>query len=172
MLKPAILYKEQLEHRLAEQLYTDEYFWYSGYGSCNELPIIKPQDSCFQWAIIGENENVEGYFAYQIQPETDTVLNFGLYSFNGNGLYVVNSVLKKMNELVNEHRRVEWRMVGGNPIQEAYDRFCKKNGGNIVMLHQVTKDIHGKWHDEYIYEIVKGESYEDCREEGSESKNS
>lgn len=157
MLKPAICYKEELEKNFAEELYTDKFFWYAGYGNCTEPPEIKPKDGRYQWVIIGEDGHVEGYFAYQIGPETDTVFNIGLYSFNGNGLYVVNSVLKKMNELVNEHRRIEWRMVGGNPIQEAYDQFCKKNGGNIVKLHQVIKDIHGKWHDEYIYEIVKGE---------------
>lgn len=154
MLKPAICYKEELERKFAEELYSDKFFWYAGYGSCTEPPEIKPKEGRYQWAIIGEDGHVEGYFAYSIQPEMDTVSNFGLYSFGGNGLCVVNNVLKKMKELIKEYRRIEWRMVGGNPIQEAYDKFCKENGGRVVCLHDVTKDNHGEWHDEYIYEIV------------------
>ena len=60
-----------------------------------------------------------------------------------------------MERLVSRYRRVEWRMVGGNPVQKHYDRFCEKFGGNRVVLHQVTKDENGNYRDVYIYEIVK-----------------
>jgi hypothetical protein len=154
MLKPAILYKDELLKKFAEFQYTERYFWYAGYGSCNELPIISSSDGKYQWAILDNKENLIGYFAYQIQTDTDTVLNFGLFSFETN-IVVAKDVFDKMNELVKEHRRIEWRMVGDNPVQRNYDKFCKDNNGNIVHLHKVTKDTHNNWHDEYIYEIVK-----------------
>lgn len=161
MLKPALLYKDVLEKKFAEQLYTDNYFWYAGYGGCNELPSYETRDEKYQYAIVGENDKVIGYFAYQIQGITDTVvLNFGLYSFdNGNPLVGID-VFNKMEELIAEHRRVEWRMVGGNKIKKYYDKLCQKHGGNCVQLHQVTKDNHGNWHDEYIYEIVRSDKNE------------
>ena len=155
MLKPAILYKEIVEKKFAEYLYSDDYFWYAGYGTCNELPKIESKDEKYQWVMVDNEDNVVGYFAYQIQSETDTVINFGLFSFDRGNPLVGIDLFNKMNELLNEHRRLEWRMIGGNPVKKHYDRFCNKNGGNCVCLHDVTKDIHGKWHDEYIYEVIK-----------------
>lgn len=157
MLKPAFLYKDILEKKFIEYLYTDEYFFYSGYGTCNELPKIIPQDGHYQWAIVNNQEQVIGYFAYTIQGETDTVLNFGLYSFDKGNPLIGKDTFQKVEELIQEHRRIEWRMVGGNPVKKAYDNLCKRYNGNCVCLHQVTKDMHNKWHDEYIYEILGGE---------------
>lgn len=160
MLRPAILYKDIIEKKFAEQLYSDNYFWYTGYGSCNDLPEIVAQDERWQWAIVmpeteEHEEKVIGYFAYQIVPETDTVMNFGWYSFDRGNPLVAKNVFDKMEELVREHRRIEWRMIGGNPVKRGYDSFCKKHNGNCVCLHQVTRDVHGEYHDEYIYEILK-----------------
>jgi len=160
MLKPAILYKDIIEKKFAEQLYTDDYFWYTGYGMCNDLPEIAAQDERWQWAIVSpetedQEEKVIGYFAYQIVPETDSVMNFGWFSFDRGNPLVARNVFDKMEELVREHRRVEWRMIGGNPVKRGYDHFCKRHNGNSVCLHQVTKDVHGEYHDEYIYEILR-----------------
>ena len=47
-------------------------------------------------------------------------------------------------------------MVGGNPIKKHYDKFCKKYDGNILKLKDVFKDRNGKYHDDYIYEIIDG----------------
>ena len=154
MLKPAILYKDRLEKKFAEFLYTDDYFWYTGYGGCNELPKIDSRDEDYKWVIVDNNDNLIGYLAYRIEFSTDTVLNFGLYSFDRGNPLVGKDLLSKMEELVSEHRRIEWRMISGNSVQKHYDKFCKKHNGNRVCLHQVTKDIHGQYHDEYIYEIL------------------
>lgn len=155
MLKPAILYKDIIEEKFAEQLYSDDFFYYSGYGACNSLPEIKAEDNRYQWAIVSEGtDEVIGYFAYYIDYGTDTVSNFGLYSFKRTGFLIGRDVLNKMEELIKEHRRIEWRMIGGNPVKRSYDKLCEMYHGNCVHLHDVTQDAHGGWHDEYIYEIV------------------
>lgn len=155
MLKSALLYKKELENKFAEIMYDDEYYLYMGYVHGHELPKIEPQDNVYQWAIVDDKDDVIGYFTYQIQVSTDTVLNFGLYSFDRGNVLVGIDVFNKMEELVKEHHRIEWRMIGGNPIKKSYDRFYQKHNGNCVVLHSVTKDMHGKWHDKYIYEIVR-----------------
>lgn len=154
MLKPASIYKEQLLAKFSQYLYTDDYFWYAGYGVCNELPKIELADEHYQYVIL-DGDEVAGYFAYRIQSSVDTVCNFGLFSFDRGNPIIGIDIFKKLEELVKEHHRVEWRMIGGNPIKRSYDRFCQKHGGNCVVLHSVTKDIHGEWHDEYVYEIVR-----------------
>ena len=155
MLKPALLYKDILEKKFIEYFYTDEYFFYSGCSTCREPQIIIHQDNCYQWAIVNNKEQVIGYLSYTIQVETDTVFNFGLYSFDKGNIIIGKDVFEKMEELIKDHRRIEWRMLAGNPAKRSYDRFCKKHNGNYVHLHKVCKDTHGIYHDEYIYEIVK-----------------
>lgn len=174
MLKPAMLYKDELEKKFASVMYDDDYFLYMGYAHGHELPKIEPMDNVYLWAIVCETkinidplgvfqelkymptkENVIGYFAYQIQPETDTVLNFGLYSFDRGNLLIGYDVYHKMQELVKNHRRIEWRVIGGNPVIRHYDKFCYMNNGRKVTLHKVVKDPNGVYRDEHIYEIVR-----------------
>ena len=68
-------------------------------------------------------------------------------------------LLKKMRELVQSHHRVEWRMIGGNPVKRHYDKFCRRYGGNVVKLHEVVKSPSGKYVDEYLYEIVNTDKH-------------
>jgi len=155
MLKPAISYKEELEDLFSQEIYTENYFLYSGYAYCHELPKIGAEDNHFQWAIVNSQEEVIGYMAYQVDPGSDTVKNFGLYSFDHSNPTIGRDLFTKMEELVARYRRIEWGMIGGNPVKKHYDRFCKKHGGNCVKLNQVTRDEAGNYRDVYIYEIVR-----------------
>ncbi len=48
-------------------------------------------------------------------------------------------------------------MVGGNPVEKHYDKFCKKHGGNKHILKDSIRDMNGNYRDDIIYEIIKGE---------------
>lgn len=153
MLLPAILYKEEIEKAFAKELYTENYFYYSGYAHCHSLTEIKAQDNLYQYAIVDKDKLI-GYLSYTVQDSTDCVYNFGLYSFDKGNYIIGKDLFSELEKLVKTHRRIEWRMIGGNPVKKHYDRFCKKYGGNFVVLHDVCKDPYGSYRDEYIYEIV------------------
>lgn len=154
MLIPAIARKEELDGLFMASVYSEDYFWYSGYLYAHELPIINAADNDFKYAIV-DGDKVVGYLAYRVDPSTDTVYNFGLVSFDKGNPTVGIDLFKEMERLAAIHRRIEWRMVGGNPVQRHYDKFCKKHGGSVVTLHDVCKGPDGKWHDSLIYEIVR-----------------
>jgi len=153
MLKPAILYKDELEKKFAEVMYDEDYFLYMVYAHGHELPKIGAFDNQYQWAIVSPEkfksyggiknvhipEKVIGWFAYQVQPETDTVLNFGLYSFDRGNPIIGKDVFEKMEDLVFSHRRLEWRVIGGNPVIKHYDKFCYMNGGKRVTCMKLLK---------------------------------
>lgn len=121
------------------------------------IPDFTPKDNDYKWVIISpREEKVIGYFAYYIDGVVDSVYNFGLYSFERNPV-VGYCVYNKMLELIKNHRRIEWRMIAGNPVEKHYDKICKQFGGNKITLHNVIKDTSGQYVDEYIYEIVKNE---------------
>ena len=45
-------------------------------------------------------------------------------------------------------------MVGRNPRERSYDRFCKKFGGTKYILRDAIKDQYGNYHNDIIYEII------------------
>ena len=45
-------------------------------------------------------------------------------------------------------------MVGNNPVEKHYDKFCKKYNGNKYILKDALRDKQGIYHDDVIYEIV------------------
>lgn len=154
MLVPAISRKTELEQLFAEHLYDKDMFFYNGYPHCNSMPDLTPKENIYRWAVV-DKDKVIGYFTYFTDTHCSTVCSFGLYSFDKGNPVLGFDVYKKMKELIKYYRRIEWRMIGGNPVQKHYDRLCKRFNGNRVMLHSVVRDEEGVYHDEYIYEIVK-----------------
>ena len=187
MLVPAIVYKDEIEKQFAKRMYDDDMFYYQGYAHGHEMTEIKPQDNLYQWAIVGKRtargctivpddekdvykwiphnchygQKLIGYFAYRIDPVTDNVYNFGLYSFDKGNALIGHDVFKKMEELIEENHRVEWRCVGGNKALRGYENFATRIAEKIpylkVNIHQmtdVTRDNQGRYHDEYVFEIV------------------
>ena len=170
MLVPAMFYKDEIEKQFAKRMYDDDMFYYQGYAHGHEMAEIKPQDNLYQWAIMGYSliscgyTLPIGYFSYRIDPATDNVYNFGLYSFDKGNALIGHDVFKKMEELINEHHRIEWRCVGGNKALRGYVRFMEyihKKYGYYVYKHRltdVTKTPHGNYRPEHIFEIVNKEA--------------
>ena len=156
MLVPALLYKEEIEKAFAKELYTDGYFYYCGYAHCNSLTEISAEDNVYQYAIVDTHKKLVGYLAYRVNSCGDCAYNFGLYSFDKGNLIIGKDLFSEMERLCKVFRRIEWRMIGGNPVKKHYDKFCAKHNGNVVRLHDVCRDNDGNYHDEYIYEIVRG----------------
>lgn len=157
MLAPALLYKEELIRKFTEHLYTQDYFYYNGYPCGTSLPTFPENENTYHYAILDQSKNLIGYFSYQIYLLTDSICNLGLYSFDKGNPIVGLSVIRKLNELLEYHHRLEWRVISSNPIKRHYDKFCKQHNGYISHLHDCTKDEQGNLLDEYIYEIIRKE---------------
>ena len=155
MLVPTILYKEDIIKEFQKLYYTDDMLFETG---CLEqwCPNISdmPKEGRFDYAITNENKLI-GYLSYQIDYYTSKAYNFGLMSFDRGNPIIGKDLFEKLKELVSTMHRVEWRMVGGNPVEKHYDKFCKKYNGNKHILKDSIKDKNGKYRDDIIYEIVK-----------------
>lgn len=158
MLVPAIAHKDELLKKFSNEIYTEKYFYYIGYAHVSELPAIGTQDNCYQYAIIDtkreKDDQVIGYLAYTLDPVTDSVSRFGLYSFDQGNVIVGEDLHNKMEELYNNHHRIEWRVISGNPVIKHYNKFCNDHRGTKVTFHDVCKDLEGNYRDEYVYEII------------------
>ena len=154
MLVPAISRKTELLDKFLQEIYSDKYFWFRGFYHCPLLPEIEPENNVYQFAIINNSYDVVGYLAYRIDPYTDNVYNFGLYSFNDGDITMGKDVSAELERLIAAHHRVEWSVVGGNKVKKNYDKFCKKHGGRVLELRDYIKDNYGNYHNSYIYEVL------------------
>lgn len=154
MLKPAILFKDEIQKKFAEIMYLDDAFYYNGYAHCN-LPIKIEPDECLYQLAICDNDEVVGYVSYRINMYTDSVDRFGLISFDKGNSTVVKDVLYLIQQLVKKYRRIEWHCVGGNPAARVYDSICERYNGYKATLHKCVRDNDGNFRDSYIYEIFR-----------------
>ena len=156
MIVPAILYKDEMRKRFAEHIYTEDMLYYTG---CLEFSLQTINDNddgnCYQYAIV-DNGKLIGYLTYQIDWYASCARCFGLFSFDRNNKTIGLDVYREIRKIINDYRihRLEWRMVGGNPVERHYDRFCKKYHGKKFVLTDAIKDRYGKYHDDIIYEII------------------
>ena len=155
MLVPAILYKEQIINKMQEYFYTDDMMYEVG-DIDNYTPNIadEPDRYTFQYAIVDKHKNLIGYMSYAIDWYASCVYNFGLFSFNRRNILVGRDLFTKMEELVHKFHRIEWRMVGGNPVENSYDKFCNKYNGTKYIMKDVFRDRDGNYRDSIIYEII------------------
>lgn len=155
MLKPAILYKEEIKRNMQEQLYTSDMFYISGalYNWVPDIPDC-PERGCYQYAIVNNDNKLIGLLCYNVDFYASTVWDFGLFSFDKGNLLLGRDLFAKLEELVNKFHRVEWQAVSGNPACRGYDRFIRRHNGNKHILKDRIKDVDGNYHDSLIYEIV------------------
>lgn len=157
MLKPAILYKEEIEKNFAKYFYTMDMFYETG---CMETWIPTIQHSSdgdmFQWAIVDSNEKLIGFLSYNIDFYSGNMSRFGLISFDRGNPVIGKSVFDEIERCIKEYHlhRVEWRMIGGNPAERGYDSFLHRHKGKKHILTDAIKDMYGKYHDDVIYEII------------------
>ena len=156
MLLPAMLYREPLLNGLKKHIYDDEMLFYSGWNGFT-LPEISDEFDGYnyRYAIL-DGDNVIGYFCYHYDTHSRCLSNFGLYSFDKGNPIIGKDVLREIRRIIKEYKphRMEWRMIGGNPVEKHYDRFCKRYNGKKFVLTDVIRDRYGNYHNDVIYEII------------------
>lgn len=154
MLEPAILRKESISRQFKEVFYSEEMMYVSGRDSW--IPDINDDSQgVFAWAIVNKEDDLIGYFCYEIKRFESTVCNFCVISFDKGNPIIGKDVFEKMEELVENFHRVEWRMISGNPVERHYDKFLERHNGRKLVLWDKFRDLGGQLHNEIIYEIIK-----------------
>lgn len=157
MLKPAICFKEEIENALKEYFYTNDMMYYIG-GTDSYLISIADngKDGRYQYAVVGNRNNLIGYIDYTLDRYSSCAYNFGAFSFNRENPIMGKELYDLLEQLVTNLHRVEFRAISGNPAIKGYDNFLKRHLdiGKKYILSDVFKDTNGKYHDNYIYEFI------------------
>ena len=157
MLKPAAIYKQEIERKSQELYYTEDYFYYMGYLGNERIIVAEdPGETLFQFASVDKNGNVIGYISFRYDRADSVARNFGWISFDKGNVIVVKDLYELLDMLQNKWKvhRIEWQVIDPNPVKKHYDQYCLEHGGYIHHFHDVVKDLEGNYHDAYSYEII------------------
>ena len=157
MLIPAILKKDEILEAFKKYYYTDDMMYETG-GMGNWLPDIQEETNGdkFQYAIVDSDEELIGFLSYTVDWYSSCAYNFGLISFIRGNPIMGRDLFNELTKLIKDYKlhRIEWKMVGGNPVEKSYDKFCNKFNGAKHVFRDTMKDKYGNYHDSIIYEII------------------
>lgn len=163
MILPAAKYKSEIEAYCDEHRYDPGMLWFQGTIEHGRIDVLRDDyddGTRWQWAIVDTDKNLVGYMSYRYDPYARSLHGIGLYSFTDNRATMMAGILDVIREIrkLNPHR-IEFRAISGNPAIRKYNKIvnlCKDNYTvNIMTYHDVFRDIHGKYHDDLIYELIE-----------------
>lgn len=160
MLKPAQLYKEQLEKLQYETWYSEGSKYYNGSVGFNEIKLWDNNCDCHQFVSVDKDDNVIGYICYAVDWTAMSVCNFGIISYKKGSIEFAKDLYKAICNIfeVYHMNRIEWSAYADNPAIRGYRNFIKKHGGRECgYCRQVTKLQDGKLHDSVQFEILAEE---------------
>ena len=157
MIKPALLYADQLQKKVIESWYEPETRFYSGLGS-GKIELVDNNYDERQYVSIGKDGNVIGYISHNVDWCTRSASHWLMTSFDKGNLEFVRDLHKVVTDLFfkENFNRVEWWCFADNPAVRGYKNFIKRFGGSIVgELHKSAVFSDGTVHDTYIFEILR-----------------
>lgn len=155
MLKPAILYKKEITEKMQEKFYSTDMLYFVGEKGSYSIDIADHTDGgLFQYACL-DGDKLIGFIGYRVDWSSRSAFNFGLISFDKGNLVLIRDLDNVLQKLVETMHRIEWRCVGGNPAEKAYDHFCRQHNGSKFILHDVITDYNGNYHNCLVYEIIR-----------------
>ncbi len=169
MLRPAQLYKTELQEEYASHWYDPKYRFYT--ASCghygNELPDNNENCHCLV-SVSRHSDKVIGYISYDIDWKSMSALHFGLMGFMDTTesiMEFIGDVRKCIFDLfeVYHMNRIGWLCYADNPAIKAYRSFIKRYGGKECgYLRQTAKLQDGLLHDAVMFEILASD-FHHCR---------
>lgn len=167
MLKPAQLYKDELNKKMIEGWYDLDNMYYHGGPSSYELDFGDNNKNCHSFVSVKRRklgletiDTIIGFISYEVDWEAMSADNFGFISFDKGNVVLVSDVVKCIRDLFIKYNmnRVGWYCYADNPALEGYRKLVKRFGGKEVgYLRQSTKLLDGKLHDSVIFEILKSD---------------
>ena len=160
MLKPAQLYKDELNEKMIETWYKPENIYY--HGGTGEYTIDLPDNNKNRHDFVSVDKygDVIGYISYCIDWESMVVNNLGIISFDKGNLEFVKDLYQVICDVfeVYHMNKMEFFCYADNPALRGYRNFIKKYGGKECgYFRQITKLRDGKLHDSVCFEIMASE---------------
>lgn len=160
MLKPAQLYKDELQKKNIETWYDQRYLYYHSGTGADEILFANNNCEKHQFVSVDKNDNVIGYISYKIDWCALNADNFGIISYDIGNVEFIKDCYRAVCDLFKKYHmnRIGWFAFADNPAVRGYRKFIKKHGGReCAYLRQICKLTDGKLHDAVEFEILAEE---------------
>ena len=157
MIKPAILYADELKKKIAETWYDPEYMYY--YDTTPGIPDIadKP-DNQYQFVSVNEKGEVVGFFSYWVYEPSRRAMNFGLMAFRKHNRTFMKDAIQMFKDMFEKYgiKSIEWRCYADNTeAVKLYRHIIKEYGGvEACTLRRNGTTQDRKLRDTIIFEII------------------
>ena len=158
MIKPAILFEDQLRLRIAETWYDPDYMYY--YDTTPGIPDIadKP-DNQYQFVSVNEKGEVVGFFSYWVYEPSKRAMNFGLMAFKKHNRTFMKDAVQMFKDMFEKFgiESAEWRCYANNTeAAKLYRHIIKEyGGGEVGTLRRNGAPQNREICDTIIFEVLK-----------------
>lgn len=158
MLKPAILYKNELTHLFNTIWFDKHYMYYNNSIYYKELKIDSESWNSHQFVSVDDHNEIIGFFSYNIDRQTNNVKNFHIINFSKNKMlfgldlyFCLRDIFCKFN-----FHKLSFCCIQDNPAKMVYDKLVEKYKGRVIGVQkQEIKLMDNKYHDVVLYEILR-----------------
>ena len=160
MIKPAFLYKEQIEKMYANIWFEDKYKFYNYTPYWQNLNINDKTTDWHEFVSLNEKGEIIGLFSYYVYRDVSAARSFGAINFTDDMVTFGRDLLQVIDEIFTKFNfnKLNFGVVIGNPIEKTYDRLCTKYGGRILCVEKdETRLQDNKLYDVKRYEIMRSE---------------
>jgi hypothetical protein len=161
MLKLAFSYKEKLNQPWQSVIFNEKYQFYNYGNSWNyKIELSENSNDSMEMVSVDAEDNVIGYIAAAIDRYTNKISNICAINFEEVNFTFAKDFYQFLSDLFTKYkfRKIEWRVIIGNPAEKLYDKIIGKYGGRIVgVRYQSTITTDGILRDEKEYEIFKSD---------------
>lgn len=160
MLKPAHLFKEELNRKNYETWYDHRYMYYHSGTGAYDIQLADNNCDKHQFVSVDKEGNVIGYISYRIDWCALSADNFGIISYDIGNMEFLKDCYQVVCDLFEKYHmnRIGWFAYADNPAVRGYRNFIRKHGGVECAYHrQIAKLTDGKLHDAIQFEILAEE---------------
>ena len=158
MIKPAVLYEEELTKKLRETWYDEKYKYYHFGNFFTDFDIVKDTFNNHQFVSVDKNNNILGYFSYSVDRVAYNANEFGIVAFEDYSLTFGKDLHQVFDDIFMKYNfnKVTFFCVVGNPIMPYYIKKINKLGGRYIGEYKNhVKLMDGKIYDVALFELLK-----------------
>lgn len=167
MLKPAILYEEELKKKYNSVAFEEKYKYYNSQSYFDFIGPLATDTFNYIQMVSVEEDDIIGFLTARIDRGDDAVSSISAINF-----YDVNTTFSRdfhnfLDQLFTKFnfRKISFGVVVGNPAEVMYDKYIKKYNGRIVGVKEDdVRLFDNKLYDYKMYEIFR-EDYLQRKEE-------
>jgi len=160
LLVNAYLHEDAIKKEFYKVWYDPKYQYYSGCGCFGEFSLAHNNDGNYNehcFASISKSGELLGVISYHVDRMVRSTRSFGAICFKDCSVEFAKDLIQAVDDIFCKFgmNRMEFCVIRGNPVEDAYDRLVDRAGGRILCVrHETAVNLQGDLCDDKMYEIM------------------